>query len=180
MRKFRGKGKLDQSYRVGQFSCGGLVFGSRLPRSRAHLRAEGRMNSPMFEIKNRWNQVVIYKSDVANSAAEAVIEAVTAGQSLTEADLSGVVFPVDASLVGASLVGASLDRARLDPIRDDFWAVLSEAPLEVRGLLAELRKGKIRPGHTPASSQVAALTEAWTLELFEFSYPVVGEDREAE
>jgi hypothetical protein len=48
-----------------------------------------------------------------------------------------------ANLDGANLDGANLDGANLTPVRDDFWAVLSSAPCEARGLREALIAGKI-------------------------------------
>jgi hypothetical protein len=53
-----------------------------------------------------------------------------------------------ADLSRANLSGANLYRADLSPqqqvwFRDDIWAVLSSAPLEVEGLLKSLKEGRV-------------------------------------
>ena len=104
---------------------------------------------------------------------------------LSAADLSY------ANLSYANLSAANLRDADLSPIRDDLFAVLSQAPAEVPGLLAALRAGKvdgstyqgacaclvgtianpqrpaerffllIREGDTPDTNQAAGIAEGW-------------------
>ena len=78
--------------------------------------------------------------------------AVLSGADLRDADLSGAVLRdadlSDADLRGADLRGAVLSDAvlrdaDLTPIRDDFWAVLSAAPVEVPALIEALKAGKV-------------------------------------
>ena len=59
------------------------------------------------------------------------------GANLSGADLSG------ANLSGANLSRANLSENQLTQFRDDIWAVLSSAPLEVKGLRQALIDGKV-------------------------------------
>jgi hypothetical protein len=66
---------------------------------------------------------------------------------LRDADLRGANLS-RANLIGANLIGvelrdADLLSADLTVIRDDIWAVLSSAPLEVRGLILALENGLV-------------------------------------
>jgi len=71
----------------------------------------------MIEIKSRYSDAVIYRSQAAQSLREAVMEARDQQADLSEAYLSG------ANLSGADLSGANLSRANLS------WANLSGADL---------------------------------------------------
>jgi uncharacterized protein YjbI with pentapeptide repeats len=46
-------------------------------------------------------------------------------------------------LSGSDLSGSDLSGSDLAPIRDDVWAVLSSAPMEVAGLIESIKAGKI-------------------------------------
>lgn len=48
-----------------------------------------------------------------------------------------------ANLSGSDLSGSDLSDSDLKPIRDDFWAVLSASPAEVRGLRQALLDGRV-------------------------------------
>jgi len=69
------------------------------------------------------------------------------GADLRGADLRGAYLSGadlrSAYLSGADLRGANLSGAYLTPIRDDLWAVLSSSPMEVSGLLAALKEGRV-------------------------------------
>ena len=69
-------------------------------------------------------------------------DAVLRGAVLRDADLRGAVLR-GAVLRGAVLSDAVLRDADLTPIRDDFWAVLSAAPVEVPALIEALKAGKV-------------------------------------
>lgn len=62
----------------------------------------------MIEILNRWTRVQIYKSETAQTIAEAVAEAMKSGANLEGANLRG------ANLEGANLRGANLEGAYLE------------------------------------------------------------------
>jgi uncharacterized protein YjbI with pentapeptide repeats len=64
------------------------------------------------------------------------------GADLGGADLGGANLG-GANLGGANLGGANLGGANLTPIRDDLWAVLSSAPLEVDALISALKNGRV-------------------------------------
>jgi hypothetical protein len=64
------------------------------------------------------------------------------GANLSGANLSGAYLS-GANLSGADLRSADLSGADLTPIRDDLWAVLSSAPMEVPGLLSALKNGSV-------------------------------------
>ena len=66
----------------------------------------------MIEIKNRYTNAAIYRSDTATTVREAVKDAVNAGANLSDADLS-YAYLVGAYLVGADLGGADLGGADL-------------------------------------------------------------------
>jgi hypothetical protein len=64
------------------------------------------------------------------------------GADLSGADLSGAYLR-GADLSGVNLRDAKLNETQLAQFRDDFWAVLSGAPREVRGVIAALKAGKV-------------------------------------
>lgn len=71
----------------------------------------------MYEIKHRLTEVVLYRSETADSLRAAVIEAVAAGANLAGANLAGVnladVYLADANLADANLTYANLTGANL-------------------------------------------------------------------
>ena len=60
----------------------------------------------------------------------------------TDADFTGADF-YRADFYRADFTGADFYRADLTVIRDDIWAVLSSAPLEVEGLISALKNGLV-------------------------------------
>src|ERR1043165_4007430 len=69
------------------------------------------------------------------------------GADLGDSDLGGAdlggAYLGGADLRGADLGDSRLRGADLRPIRDDFFAVLSSAPAEVKGLIAAIKEGRI-------------------------------------
>jgi hypothetical protein len=61
----------------------------------------------MIEIRNRWTNAVLYRSETAKTVREALVEAVSARANLAGANLAG------AYLAGANLAGANLADANL-------------------------------------------------------------------
>ena len=66
----------------------------------------------MFEIISHFNNTVLYKSETATTAIQAISEAVSQAANLRGADLRGAIL-VGANLGGAKLVGANLGGANL-------------------------------------------------------------------
>ena len=88
------------------------------------------------QILNRWSGAVIWAGE-AETVKDAIHAAFASDANLRGADLGG------ADLRDANLRGADLRGADLAPIRDDLYAVLSAAPLEVPALIAALKAGKV-------------------------------------
>jgi hypothetical protein len=93
--------------------------------------------SMAIEIVSRWDKTkVLYKAETAADVRTALEEAVKSRADLSGADLSG------AYLRGADPRGADLSGA-LDFVKQDFFAVLDNAPAEVKGLEVALQEGRI-------------------------------------
>ena len=86
-----------------------------------------------IEIKHMWNDSVLFAHECEENSLKITIEmALNANTNLSGANLRS-----------ANLSGANLSGADLTPIRDDLWAVLSAAPLEVAGLISAIKDGRI-------------------------------------
>lgn len=105
-----------------------------------------------FEIKNRWSGAVMFECELSAEVAGmeyrfqlgfAVKKAVEADANLAGANLADA-YLADANLAGAYLAGAkNIPESWLTICRDDLWAVLSSAPLEVPMLRQKLVKGEV-------------------------------------
>ena len=116
-----------------------------------------------IEIRNRFTGDIIFTHECAdNTILKTVTAALAEDADLTGADLTGANLTganltyanltganlSDADLTGAYLTGADLSGAKLSgtnlsPIRDDIWAILSSAPIEVPALISALNAGKV-------------------------------------
>ena len=94
-----------------------------------------------IKIKNRFTGSVIFECESA-TIGRAVSAAVAAGADLRNANLIGANL-TGANLIGADLRDSNLRDANLTEIRDDIWAVLSSAPLEVPALIFAIKSGKV-------------------------------------
>jgi hypothetical protein len=104
-----------------------------------------------IKIKHRYTNAVLYNGE-GEDLRDVIQQAVKGGANLDGAYLVGANLDganlrganLDgANLRGAYLVGANLDGANLDEIQADFYDVLASAPVEVPGLLAALREGRV-------------------------------------
>ena len=104
-----------------------------------------------FEIKKRFSGEVIFSIE-RESWKLAVEAAFKAGADLRGANLYGANLGgadlyganlYGADLYGANLYGADLSEEQMTQFRDDLWAVLSGAPVEVAGLRQAIIDGRI-------------------------------------
>ena len=89
-----------------------------------------------FQILARWSNTVRFECELTDEEA-----------ALPVRDQRGIAIKKalksDSNLRDSNLRGSDLSDSNLTPIRDDLWAVLSGAPLEVDGLLSALKEGRV-------------------------------------
>jgi len=121
-----------------------------------------------YEIKHRYTDAVIYRSETAETLREAVEEAVKAGVDLSEADLANAGLS-KANLAGAYLSGADLANAGLSKA-NLAGAYLSEADLSG----ADLSGTVLDPARSPNGQGDFGEADGWCIGYRTRRSPHVG------